>query len=67
MFEPEIYLEHMTKLIDYVGAFFTDIISETLSREEMIFNHIASKLINIFKIMFINIKKPFFQNFKKKN
>ena len=44
LFEKEIGMDHMRKLLNHVDAFFTDIIVETESRKEAIMERIEGKI-----------------------
>lgn len=44
LFEKEIGMEHMKKLLNHVDAFFTDIIVETESRKEAITERIEGNI-----------------------
>lgn len=50
LFERDIGMQHMNKLLNHVDAFFTDIIVETESRKEAILERIDGKILN-----FINL------------
>lgn len=47
LFERDIGMQHMNKLLNHVDAFFTDIIVETESRKEAILERIDGKNLNI--------------------
>jgi len=46
LFERDIGMQHMNKLLNHVDAFFTDIIVETESRKEAILERIDGKILN---------------------
>lgn len=50
LFDPEIYVDHLKKLVDHVEAFYSDIINETKNRKDAILVQIKSEYCLFFSI-----------------